>query len=175
MEFLDEDTRPRFVFQSRPQNSSPISPPQSAARLTKPFLFVTTSVSALLISLSLLYIHSEPFKSLLLWAALSLLVGPFAPSSLTGGNIRVGQGPVVQFPDQQPDPEPEARKKPTQKRPKPALVDDGIVNSVLENECVNGPEKNEEKIGSQSKSDGGYVQNLIKDLSHGYRDSFCFV
>lgn len=168
MEFLDEDTRPRFLFQSRHPNPPSISSPQSVALPNKPFLFVTTSISALLISLSLLYLQSEPFKSLLLWASVSLLVGPFAPSSLTGGDIRVGQGPVVQFPDRQPGPEPEARKKPAQKRPKSAAVDDGILNSVPANGIVNGSEK----IAAHAKSDARYEKNLIEDLCRGCHDVF---
>ncbi|XP_031390660.1 transcription factor MAMYB isoform X2 [Punica granatum] len=164
MEFLDEDARPRFLFQSpRHQNPPPVSSPQGLNRLSKPFLFITTSTSALLVSLSLLYIHSEPFKSLLLWVALSLLVGPFAPPSLTGGDIRVGQGPIVEFPDQETEPEPEARKKPAQKRPKPAMVDDAIVKSVPANEIVNRPVKNEEKIPAQANSNAGTKEEEEKE------------
>ncbi|XP_030533774.1 transcription factor MAMYB [Rhodamnia argentea] len=126
MEFIDAD-RPRFLFQARaappppPPSSSSSSSSSSTSdqrqQLNKPFLFVTTALSAVLISLSLLYV-SEPFQSLLLWLSLSLLVGPFAPSSLTGGSVRVGRGPIVEFPDQQPQVVEETKRKPSQKRPK---------------------------------------------------------
>ncbi|KAK4742028.1 hypothetical protein SAY87_000029 [Trapa incisa] len=155
MEFFDEDARPRFLFQSRTLNPPPVCSPQCVDRLNKPFLFATTSISALFISLALFYLQSEPFKSLLLWAALSLLVGPFAPSSLTGGDIRVGQGPVVQFPERLPEPETEGRKKPYVKRPKAAPVDEGILNSVSAKES----EKSDDKIAAQTKSDARNVIN----------------
>lgn len=50
---------------------------------------------------------------------MSLLIGPFAPASITGGDIRVGQGPIIPDPvgsDVQSEPEP--KKKLSQKRSK---------------------------------------------------------
>ncbi|WVZ26399.1 hypothetical protein V8G54_004943 [Vigna mungo] len=110
MEFLDEDARPRFVFQSGAVAST--EPPYPDHKPTKPFLFVTISLSSLFLALSLFFLESEPFKSLLFWLALSLLIGPFAPPSLTGGDIRVGLGEVVNFPDPEPETDDDARKPP---------------------------------------------------------------
>ncbi|XP_047163853.1 transcription factor MAMYB [Vigna umbellata] len=110
MEFLDEDARPRFVFQSGAVAST--EPPHPDHKPTKPFLFVTISLSSLFLALSLFFLESEPFKSLLFWLALSLLIGPFAPPSLTGGDVRVGLGEVVNFPDPEPETDDDARKPP---------------------------------------------------------------
>ncbi|KAK7247548.1 hypothetical protein RIF29_42433 [Crotalaria pallida] len=102
MEFLDEDARPRFVFQSGAgKGTNPLTEPQpSFNKPSKPLLFFTLSLSSLFFALSLFFLHSEPFQSLLFWFSLSLLLGPFAPTSLTAGDIRVGLGPLVDFPDQ---------------------------------------------------------------------------
>ncbi|KAL6327806.1 hypothetical protein AAG906_025726 [Vitis piasezkii] len=90
MEFLDEESRPRFVFQSG-SNHSPASTHLHPQPLNKPLIFISVSLSSILISLSLFFLQSEPLKSLLLRFALSLLLGPFAPSHLTTGDIRVGR------------------------------------------------------------------------------------
>ncbi|KAE9610244.1 hypothetical protein Lal_00006109 [Lupinus albus] len=103
MEFLDEDAKPRFVFQSVAAKSTTTStdPQFPYNKPTKPLLFVTVSLSSILFALSIFFFQSEPFKSLFFWFSLSLLVGPFAPTSLTAGDIRVGQGPIVEFPEQE--------------------------------------------------------------------------
>ncbi|KAJ0779104.1 putative transcription factor MYB-related family [Helianthus annuus] len=95
MEFFDEESRPRFLLQSR---SPPKPNPQTETldNLHKPTLFISLSLSALLLTLSLFYIKSDPFQSIFIWFSLSLLIGPFAPPSLTAGDIRVGLGPTLQ-------------------------------------------------------------------------------
>ncbi|KAL2342943.1 hypothetical protein Fmac_004228 [Flemingia macrophylla] len=114
MEFLDEDARPRFVFQSGSAAST--EPPDPNHKPTKPLLFATVFLSSILLTLSLFFLQSEPFQSLLFWLALSLLIGPFAPPSLTGGDVRVGRGEVVNFPD--PEPESDDDRRPPQRRSK---------------------------------------------------------
>lgn len=120
MEFFDEESRPRFLLQSR---STPKPIPQSenlADNLHKPTLFVSLSLSALLLTLSLFYIKSDPLQSIFIWFSLSFLVGPFAPLSLTAGDIRVGLGPTLQ--PQSPSrqiPESEPLKRPRFKPKKP--------------------------------------------------------
>ncbi|KAL3497692.1 hypothetical protein ACH5RR_040424 [Cinchona calisaya] len=91
MEFLDEDARPRFVLQSKP-GSEPGQSSQQSQSLHKPTLLISILLSTLFLALSFLYLTSEPFNSLLIWLSLSLLLGPFAPLSLTAGDIRVGVG-----------------------------------------------------------------------------------
>ncbi|KAG4206336.1 hypothetical protein ERO13_A03G002800v2 [Gossypium hirsutum] len=128
MEFLDEDARPRFLFQSKPQSSSSSERP-SPQKPSKPFLFISLSISSIILSLALFSIESEPFKSLLFWLSFSLFLGPFAPPSLTGGDIRVGVGPTIPDPiEQDPQPETESKKKSSQKRSKPDKIDEPIGN-----------------------------------------------
>lgn len=135
MEFLDDDTRPRFLFQSRtpPPTSSPTTDPQTISHAaSKPFLFVTISLSSLLLILSLFVLQSEPSKSLLLWLSLSLLLGPFAPISLTGGDIRVGRGRIVEFPNESSQSDDESKKRAPQKRPKARRSEDFPTNPSAE-------------------------------------------
>ncbi|KAF3449499.1 hypothetical protein FNV43_RR10227 [Rhamnella rubrinervis] len=130
MEFLDEDARPRFVLQSRAPNSSIADSQTDQSNLSKPFLFLTISVSLLLLGSSLFFIQSEPFKSLLLWVALSVLIGPFAPASLTGGDVRVGQGPIVELSPPDTAQAEEETKRVSQKRSKPRRFEDPVVDST---------------------------------------------
>ncbi|XP_022732149.1 dnaJ homolog subfamily C member 2-like [Durio zibethinus] len=135
MEFLDEDARPRFLFQSRPQPSSS-SQEKAPQKPSKTLIFISLSISSLLLSVSLFSLQTEPFKSLLFWLSLSLLLGPFSPPSLTGGDVRVGHGPIIPDPiDQEPQPEPESKKKSSHKRSKPDKIDElsGNRGSLVEN------------------------------------------
>ncbi|KAF8109027.1 hypothetical protein N665_0104s0333 [Sinapis alba] len=94
MEFYDED-KPRIVFQSRP-SSSRKTEDDDPKPPNKIFISISVCISLLTLSLSFFYFESEPTQSLLLWLAISFLVGPFAPSSLTGGKIRVGYGQILE-------------------------------------------------------------------------------
>ncbi|XP_061345099.1 transcription factor MAMYB [Gastrolobium bilobum] len=133
MEFLDEDARPRFMFQSgAPTESEPLH----HHKPTKSFIFVTVSLSSLLLALALFFFQSEPFQSLLVWLSLSLLIGPFAPLSLTAGDIRVGRGPVVNFPDQETATDDDAKKP--QRRSKTRRSDEVAVGPVVAAAVVNG-------------------------------------
>lgn len=101
MEFLDEfESKPRFVLQSKhlPQSHDPDALHSSSSpfsSLNKPALIISLSFSLSTFVLAFLYFNLEPFASLFLWLALSFLIGPFAPPSLTAGDIRVGVGPPV--------------------------------------------------------------------------------
>ncbi|KAJ0262725.1 Transcription factor MAMYB [Hirschfeldia incana] len=94
MEFYDED-KPRIVFQSRPSSSRSTEDddPKTPNKIS---ISISVVISLLSLSLSFFYFESEPAQSLLLWLAISFLVGPFAPSSLTGGRIRVGYGQILE-------------------------------------------------------------------------------
>ncbi|MED6158770.1 hypothetical protein PIB30_035880 [Stylosanthes scabra] len=146
MEFLDEDTRPRFLFQSGSQPPPSSADEQSYNKPTKTILIVTVSVSAILLFLSIFYLQSEPFKSLLLWLALSLLLGPFAPPSLTAGDIRVGQGSILEFPDQQTLSEDDDNKKNYQRRSKSRRSDEVQSVAAVVAPVVKSPEREAEKI-----------------------------
>ena len=98
MEFYDED-KPRFVFQSRPSSSRRTTEEDEEEDHKAPnkiFVSISVVISLLSLSLSFFYFESEPAQSLLLWLAISFLVGPFAPPSLTGGKIRVGYGQILE-------------------------------------------------------------------------------
>ncbi|KAH6758361.1 hypothetical protein C2S51_018596 [Perilla frutescens var. frutescens] len=121
MEFLDEyESKPRFLFQSKhlPRSDEALHPSSSSflSPLHKPTLFISLSFSLLIFSLTLIYFNSEPLKSILLWLSLSLLVGPFAPQSITGGDIRVGVGPPLK--DIPTSPPIETNEKPSRKSTK---------------------------------------------------------
>ncbi|KAK9130427.1 hypothetical protein Sjap_010914 [Stephania japonica] len=101
MEFLEEEARPRFVLHSRPSHSqTQPQPPGRSVNKRLVFLCASLSISLLLISL-FLFTQSDTLTPLLLWFSLSLLLGPFAPPSLTAGDIRVGRGKPLQ-----PQPQP---------------------------------------------------------------------
>jgi hypothetical protein len=109
MEFFDEESRPKLQFQSRARSESKTQ----LHLLHKPTIFISLSISLPLFILSFLYLHFEPLSSIILWFALSFLLGPFAPPSLTAGDIRVGLGPLIQPPlpvDEQINPNPPGRR-----------------------------------------------------------------
>ncbi|KAK7318474.1 hypothetical protein RJT34_03176 [Clitoria ternatea] len=149
MEFLDENAKPRFVFQSGTVASTE---PKSNQKPTKPFLFVTVSLSSILFTFSLFFFQSEPLKSLLFWLSLSLLLGPFAPPSLTGGDVSVGRGHVVEFPSPEPEPDDDANNK-TQRRSKPRRSEEvAAVGPVVA--VVNGG-------ASEKRRSGGGAENRV--------------
>ncbi|XAR70594.1 hypothetical protein NMG60_11027499 [Bertholletia excelsa] len=166
MEFLDEETRPRFVFQSRSQPST--RPEPQTPNLHKPSLLISLSLSTLLLALSLFFLQIEPFRSLLFWFALSLLLGPFAPSTLTGGDIRVGVGQILETPPQNDDIDREDPKKKTSNRrsqarkpddtgynPTPAVV-------YQPEKGKNRDDKSTSKEGEREWSEGDF--ELLKKL-----------
>ncbi|KAL6008307.1 hypothetical protein ACLOJK_033813 [Asimina triloba] len=118
MEFLDEEARPRFLFQSR-ASSSPIQTLEETPKPSKTIILICISLSSLLIFLSFFSPLSQfqTLQFLLLWFSISLLLGPFAPTSSTGGDIRVGVGePLHPPPDPDPTPAEESKKKITNRR-----------------------------------------------------------
>lgn len=128
MEFYDED-RPRFVFKSRPSPSSHTTEEEEEPKIpNKIVISISAFISLLILSLSFFYFESEPTQSLLLWLSVSILVGPFAPSSLTGGKIRVGYGQILE-PEQihdesSTDNERESRRKSVNKRSNKGMKND---------------------------------------------------
>lgn len=119
MEFFDEDARPRFVLQSKAAPEPTQSSPESQS-LHKPTLLVSLSLSTLLFILSFFYFTSEPFGSLFIWLSLSLLIGPFAPLSVTAGDIRVGLGPPLPEPIKEVELPEENSKRNSRRSAKPA-------------------------------------------------------
>ncbi|KAF7153117.1 hypothetical protein RHSIM_Rhsim01G0229700 [Rhododendron simsii] len=85
-----------------PHHSPSLHKPRSSS--------LSLSLHPPLLPLSLLSPQPEPRQSLLFWLALSLLLGPFAPSFLTAGDIRVGAGKLLE-PLLLPIPSPDLDKK----------------------------------------------------------------
>lgn len=162
MEFLDEDAKPRFLFQSKALQQSNSEPETQTRSLYRPGIIISLSLSVLFFALSFLYFSFEPFGSIFLWISLSLLIGPFAPLSITGGDIRVGIGPPIQDPpkDDLSDFEPDTKKsnrrsnRATKKNVdfEPVLA----TNYDLQPEKINGS-------GANSKSSNGSVATLEKN------------
>ncbi|WJZ82635.1 hypothetical protein VitviT2T_002375 [Vitis vinifera] len=168
MEFLDEESRPRFVFQSG-SNHSPASTHLHPQPLNKPLIFISLSLSSILISLSVFFLQSEPLKSLLLWFALSLLVGPFAPSHLTAGDIRVGRGPILEFPSQEKDSDELNKRPPSNRRPRLRKVETAtftspVATSVEGDNGLARVEKRSEATAEESEWVDGDVEILKKQL-----------
>lgn len=111
MDFVEEESRPRFLFQSR---TSPL--PTSDLQLTKLsklHAFLCVFAGSLLFAAAISLSSSQPLlSSLLFWVSLSLFVGPFAPPSLTGGDVRVGVGEPLPDPEPIPDPLPDPKAQP---------------------------------------------------------------
>ncbi|MCL7036278.1 hypothetical protein MKW94_006213 [Papaver nudicaule] len=93
MEFLDEESRPsRFMFQAK---ASAKTEPESL-KVNKTLAISCIIVAVILIISSIFIFESEILKFIIFWFSVSLIVGPFAPKSITGGDIRVGQGQILE-------------------------------------------------------------------------------
>lgn len=97
MDFFDEEARPKFLFQSKFSSSQ--SPEPEFPRINKPAAFICVSISILISILTIIFLESETLRFILLWFSLAFIVGPFAPISITGGDILVGQGELLEEPD----------------------------------------------------------------------------
>ncbi|KAL8035169.1 hypothetical protein ABFX02_04G114900 [Erythranthe guttata] len=82
-------------------------------------------------------------RSLLLWICFSLVIGPFAPSSLTAGDIRVGLGP------------------PLNQIPTNASVD--IINDKFNRKSTNTLKKTPEDAVAAVGFNGHFEKSTIKD------------
>ncbi|KAA8525931.1 hypothetical protein F0562_007969 [Nyssa sinensis] len=168
MEFLDEETRPRLFFQSRPALSSESE--SQIIELNKPSLYISLALSTLLFALSIVFLQSEPLKSLLFWSALSLLLGPFAPSSLTGGDIRVGVGPMIEITSQNDAIDNEDSKKRTPNRRSKARKPEemGVNRSPLIVGELEKSEKNRDSVKSDEKhGNETVIEEKGKEWSEG--------
>nr|AXY87686.1 transcription factor DIVARICATA-like protein [Cymbidium sinense] len=111
MEFIDEDARPRFLFQCRSSRSS--SPLPESPKISKLHAASCLSAAAALFVIALLLSSSNSILcTLLIWISLSLVLAPFAPPSTTGGNPRVGRGDPLPPPLPKPTEPEEPRKRP---------------------------------------------------------------
>lgn len=171
MEFLDEyESKPRFMFQSKhlpiPDEQALHPSSFSLSSLHKPTLFLSLSLSLLLCCLALIYFNFEPLKSVLLWLSLSLLVGPFAPPSLTAGDISVGVGPPLkEIPV-------ETNEKPSRKSTKAVKKDAEVHSNAIDasphvdlpKQRSNRSNSNETLIEAKSEEWGEADDELLKKL-----------
>lgn len=103
MDYYDEDPRPRFQFQA---SSIPI--PQQSASIDRKHAAFCIGIGTLIFSYGCLL--PGIWQILLAWIGLSLAIGPLAPISLTGGDIRVGCGEILEEPQiETPKLEPERK------------------------------------------------------------------
>ncbi|XP_074304052.1 transcription factor MAMYB-like [Silene latifolia] len=158
MEFLDEydESRPRIVFQSRSKPSSTSIDSASKPYLNnKPLLIISLTISLLFLGCSFIFLHSQILNPLFLWLFLSFLIGPFAPLSLTAGDIRVGQGTTMEFPTQiESIDEDESKKKPINKRNRGKRSDLSEVNSNGSFDFVKNSENSGLIVENKRNGDG---------------------
>jgi hypothetical protein len=170
MEFLDEDARPRFVLQSKPPPKSTLSDPQTQP-LHKVTVLISLSLSTIFLFLSFLYFTSEPLKSLLIWLSVSLLVGPFAPVSLTAGDIRVGLGPPLEEPSKEIEKPDDSSKRVGRKASKfTRKADDPIFGSesYRSGHDVAGTDRN--RISSNTNGSSTKLENFEENDMHEEAD-----
>jgi len=172
MDFIDEydEARPRFVFQARAAHSSPAVDSPSDFKKNKPLIFISLTFSLLFLASSSFLLQSQFLQSLSIWFSLSLLVGPFAPLSLTAGDIRVGQGQIVEFPPQTESVDvDDPKKKVPSKRNRGKRSDLEVSNANgssknsenqghLEALGVDFKEKDDGFLNSEGKFEGGVIQ-----------------
>ncbi|XP_020586358.1 dnaJ homolog subfamily C member 2 [Phalaenopsis equestris] len=129
MEFIEEDSRPRFLFQARsPLTSAPLPETQKISKLHAACCFSASAV--LFTTVFLLNSSSSILFTILLWISLSLIVAPFAPPSNTGGDPRVGRGGPLPSLPKQTEPE-ETRRRPASRwNPKPTIPSLSPVGSL---------------------------------------------
>ncbi|KAF5179761.1 dnaJ-like protein [Thalictrum thalictroides] len=131
MEFLDEETRPKVSFQSRVTSSSSSSTELETQRINKPIAFICVFISVIVSLLTIFFIQSETLRFVLLWFSIAFIVGPFAPISITGGDIRVGEGEVVEFPDQIVESDEEIKKRVPNRRNKSRRSEEPLETAVM--------------------------------------------
>ncbi|KDP45942.1 hypothetical protein JCGZ_11845 [Jatropha curcas] len=157
IEFLDEDARTRFVFQSRPIPSSLADQQSQQESLNKPLVFIAVIFSSVLLIFSILYLQTETFKSLLFWVSISFFIGPFAPSNVTGGDISVGQGPIVETHDEEP--EISTEKRVPKRRSKAIRSEETVIGPIQGEEKTNGLSIKDKRDEVSGNVTNGFIAN----------------
>ncbi|CAA6669722.1 unnamed protein product [Spirodela intermedia] len=132
MDFVEEESRPRFVLHSRAPPPPPCPPAHAAA--------CVAGAAVLLFGAFYFSIQSQTLVGLLVWISISLLVGPFAPTSITGGDIRVGAGEILE--------PPEEREEPKKRIPGPRTKARRSEDLASKREDSNGVSAHEKERGS---------------------------
>ncbi|XP_068650765.1 transcription factor MAMYB-like [Aristolochia californica] len=146
MEFIDEEARPRFLFQSRVSSSSLPNP--EPLYVNKFQLAICAAASLATAVVTFLFAESTTLQCLFFWVAMSLLLGPLAPISHTGGEIRVGVGEIAELPDQDPAENEEPKRVNPSRRSKVRKADGILLNSPapVANPVIT--DKSEKKTGN---------------------------
>lgn len=170
MEFLDEyDSKPRFQFQSKPvtESSNASDSDTNHPSIHRATIFISLFLSFSIFSLALLYFNFEPVKSILLWISVSLLLGPFAPPSLTAGDIRVGLGPALKdLPEIPVETVEKINRKSTKlnkRSPEDAVKFDGSLGKSIN--VADSPVNAEKNEGNDSGSSVNFVKNEEREWS----------
>lgn len=150
-----DEVKPRFQLQS-----GPLASDVEEKELNRVLIGVCSSVGVIFLALS--WFQTGLLQFLCFWLALSVVVGPFAPVALTGGNCRVGAGELLPdlVPLEEVSAEPEKRIKGYNRRSdanagkaflrenlvaSPALVSktdaNGTANSLVDQQPKSGAEK----------------------------------
>lgn len=159
-----DDVKPRFQLQS-----GPLASDSEDKELNRVLIGVCSSVGVLFLALS--WFQTGIFQFLCFWLALSLAVGPFAPSALTGGSCRVGAGELLPEPEpvEEVSSEPEKRIEGSNRRfdanaasreslaPYPAPVSKPEVNGIAAS-------TQQAKTGADKEWTGEEIELLRKQL-----------
>ncbi|ERN16835.1 hypothetical protein AMTRI_Chr02g264250 [Amborella trichopoda] len=162
MEYIDEESKPRFQLQS--QNSSPQSQPTH--RINKTHAAICISIGILLFSYSIL-LQNGASQLVMVWIAFSLVVGPFAPISVTGGDIRVGVGELL---EEEPDHQEvvESKRKPATIRAKSRRSEPAAADFQSFSSSSNG---NQEKMTNVSEKLGDNGDQKENQCEKEWNDS----
>ncbi|XP_049936360.1 transcription factor MAMYB isoform X1 [Nymphaea colorata] len=166
MDYVEDESGPRFL----PLSSAKICPSNFATRRVGKMHLILCSTSSLLL-LALSFLPSLPGDSaarfLLLWMALSLFVGPFAPLSLTGGDVAVGQGETlpeeVDNDAMQPEEVVNPRKRSVRQR-KPSIDPPFAPSLSLSTSIEPDSSKIDEKQQSEDKEDKPEMEWTMEDF-----------
>ncbi|XP_010941212.1 transcription factor MAMYB [Elaeis guineensis] len=165
MEFVEDEARPRFLFRGGGAAPSAAGDPDAGTlKVHKLHAAACLSAASLLVFAAVSLSHWQTLSSFLAWASLSLLLAPFAPPSATGGDPRVGRGPVLPDPPATPiapsEPD-EPRKRNLGRRPRsqPLPSPSGPPSSSV----VSSPpisQKPEERSGDTNSNGSGSAKEV---------------
>ncbi|PKA61662.1 Transcription factor DIVARICATA [Apostasia shenzhenica] len=163
MDFMEEEARPRFLFQARSSSSSSPPPQTEPVKVSKLHVFCClSSAAALLAAVFCFSSFSSIVFTLLLWTASSLLLAPFAPAAATGGDLSVGRGdplPPPVAPSAEPD-EPR-RRSAFRWSPKPPLPPPSSLAAALVSELPRSME--DRRAGDLAVGTSGSAQELDEE------------
>ncbi|XP_078437903.1 duplicated homeodomain-like superfamily protein [Wolffia australiana] len=167
MEFIDEESRPRFAI-SRSRATATISSQESSKSTVDKLHASVCAVASIVLSIGSIAIsgRSQILAAFLAWTAISLLIGPFAPISITGGDFRVGIGEILEPVEERDEPKKRARRSKDLFPPSSAVPIAGSVPPIVSDkpkiEVVSAPEKDSRSSESEwSEEDFEILKKMI--------------